>query len=196
MQKILITLLFATLAFSANAQYGGPRFFWDIPSMFITTPDVSKISNRAGVGAETAINFATHWTTVRAGGGLTFTLDPQAENVEESFRTIPYLLLEGGAGLYRTNGNQCAQTKAHAFTVMPIVGLRYHFNTEDLLPASELDNYGLTWGIGAELGYFYIRDVFRNTEFVLRGTYYPEISVLSASFGFKFFLNLREWGRY
>jgi hypothetical protein len=142
------------------------------------------------------MNLAGHWWTARAGGGVTFTLDPKAEEVGESFLTTPYLLLEGGAGLYRTNGKRCAQTKANAFTVMPVIGLRYNFDTRDLAPAGDKTGYGLLWGVGGEIGYFFIRDMFRNTEFVLRGTYYPETKLVSANFGFKVFLNLREMGRY
>ncbi|MFZ2899036.1 MAG: hypothetical protein WA004_10460 [Saprospiraceae bacterium] len=196
MNKFFTTLAFAIIAFSASAQYGGPRFFWDIPSIYATTPDVSMISRRVGVGAETAMNVAGHWWTTRVGGGVTFTLDPKAEEVGESFLTTPYLLLEGGAGLYRTNGKRCAQTNANAFTVMPVIGLRYNFDTRSLAPAGDTEGYGLLWGVGGEIGYFFIRDMFRNTEFVLRGTYWPETKLVSANFGFKVFLNLREMGRY
>ena len=78
---------------------------------------------------------------------------------------------------------------------MGILGMRYDLNTQgDITPEEEL-NYGFRFGIGAELGYFYIRDVFRNTAFVLRGTYYPSSKTVQMNLGFKFFLNMREFGR-
>ena len=194
MQKLIFILALLLPTFALHAQWGGPRLFWDIPSLYATSPNVSAIGERFGVGAETAFNLAAHWGTTRLGGGATFTLDP--DDVENTFRAIPYFLLEGGAGLYRTNGNKCASTKSHAFTAMGVIGLRYEIDTRDLVPASEIDAYGLSWGVGAEFGYFFIRDVFRNTELVLRGMYYPEPQQLSVNFGFKFFLNVREWGGY
>lgn len=196
MIRFFAVLVLTVLAFSASAQYGGPRYFWDIPSIYATAPDVSMISSRFGVGAETAMHVAGHWWMTRAGGGATLTLDPKAPDVGKSFLTTPYLLLEGGAGLYRTNGKRCAQTNANAFTVMPVIGLRYNFDTRALAPAGDTEGYGLLWGVGGEIGYFFIRDMFRNTEFVLRGTYWPETKLVSANFGFKVFLNLREMGRY
>ena len=45
--------------------------------------------------------------------------------------------------------------------------------------------------LGVELGYFYIRDVFRNMEFVISSNYHTQAKVISGNIGFKFFLNLR-----
>lgn len=196
MQKTLLFLAFATFSLAAQAQYSGPRLFWDIPSLYLTAPDASMIGSRTGVGAETAFNVAAHWGTTRIGGGSTFTIDPGARDIGDSFRAIPYLLLEGGGGLYRTNGNRCSQTKANAFTAMALIGLRYDMDTRPLRSAAEDVNYGLAWGIGAELGHFYIRDVFRNTEIAVKGMYYPQRDVVAVNLGFKVFLNVREMGRY
>lgn len=172
--------LLLAAASTATAQYGGPRLFLDIPSMYITTPDVSKIGNRAGAGVDVAMNVGSHWSVARAGGGATFTLDPKAEDVGNSFSTNPFIFLEAGAGPYRTNGNQCAKSRQNAFTAIGKAGIRYDFQ------AKEVD-----YTLGAELGYFFIRDVFRNTEVVASANYLTQAQVVAVNFGFKFFLNLR-----
>jgi hypothetical protein len=106
--------------------------------------------------------------------------------------STPYGILEAGGGLYRTNGNQCARTKQNAFTAMAVVGLRYNLDTRSPKPAGEENSpYGANFCVGAELGYFFIRDVFKNVEISLRGNYFPKIETASVNFGFKMFLNLK-----
>ncbi|MBK6622133.1 MAG: hypothetical protein IPG32_15105 [Saprospirales bacterium] len=195
MHKIIFTLATLVTAFSASAQYSGPRLFWDIPSIYLTTPDASSIGTRAGAGAETVFNVATFWGTSRIGGGATVTIDPSSDDIPNTFITTPYLLLEAGAGIYRSNGNQCNQTNQNAFTAMAVLGLRYDISTRALILAPEAERYGLHYVVGAELGYFFIRNMFRNTEVVVRGNYFPQLKILSANLGFKVFLNMREAGR-
>ncbi|MBK8491309.1 MAG: hypothetical protein IPL49_10575 [Saprospirales bacterium] len=196
MQKVLLAFLFSTCSLMAFSQHTGPRLFWDIPNFYAAAPDISTIENQMGLGIGTAFNVATFWGTSRVGGGTTVTLDPKSADIGNSFLVTPYMLLEGGAGIYRSNGNQCAQTKHSAFTAMAVLGLRYDIDTRSLRPAGETNNYGLNYVVGAELGYFYIRNMLRNTEIVLRGNYFPKAKIVSATFGFKFFLNIREMGRY
>jgi hypothetical protein len=192
MKQILSFIFLSCLAMTARAQNSGPRLFLDLPSIYYTVPNLELAGDRMGVGAEAAFNLATHWSTVRAGGGAVFSVDPNATDVGESFLTTPYGILEAGGGLYRTNGNQCARTKANAFTAMALVGLRYDLDTRNLKPANEENSpYGTNFCVGAEFGYFFIRDVFRNFEIVLRGNYFPETEIISANFGFKMFLNLK-----
>lgn len=190
MKKHLITAVLLTAALAAQAQYSGPRLFLDVPAIYFAAPDVENIGNNLGAGAEVAMNVATHWSTARIGGGAMFTVDPNAEDVGESFLTTPYGILEVGAGLYRTNGNKCAKNHANAFTAIAKAGLFYNFNTQDLEPAGEKPN-GLDYTVGAEFGYFFIRDVFRNFEIFLDGRYHTKAEVISGRFGFKMFLNLR-----
>jgi hypothetical protein len=187
MKKLpLVAVLFCT-AFAVNAQYSGPRLFLDLPVIYATAPNVEKIGNRLGAGIETALNVATHWSTARIGGGATFTLDPKAEDVGDSFLTNPFAMLEVGAGLYRSNGNKCAKTKQNAFTALAKGGLLYSFRKEEA--GEELDR--LDYTVGAEFGYFFIRDVFKNYEVFLSANYHTKAEVVSANFGFKMFLNLR-----
>jgi hypothetical protein len=190
--KRLNTLLLLFFSAAAYAQSGGPRLFLDLPSIYYTIPNLQMVGDRMGVGAETAFNLATHWSTLRAGGGAVFSVDPAATDIGESFLTTPYGILEAGGGLYRTNGNQCARTKQNAFTAMAVVGLRYNLDTRSPKPAGEENSpYGANFCVGAELGYFFIRDVFKNVEISLRGNYFPKIETASVNFGFKMFLNLK-----
>lgn len=92
-----------------------PRLFWDIPSIYAAVPDVSKVKNQIGLGAETTFNVASHWGTVRAGGGSTFTLDPKADDLGGSFLATPYLLAEAGAGMYRSKRQSLRQNQAKCF---------------------------------------------------------------------------------
>lgn len=187
MKKILLSSAFLTMALCATAQYGGPRLFLDVPSIYFNAPDVEHIGDRLGGGAEIAMNVGTHWGVARLGGGATFTLDPKADDVGKSFLTSPYAILEAGAGLYRSNGNKCAKTNQNAFTALAKGGLYYNFaKAEEGVEVQRLD-----YTVGAEFGYFFIRDVFKNFEVFMSGNYFTRSKVVGANLGFKMFLNLR-----
>lgn len=190
MKKHLITAAWMAATLTAQAQYSGPRLFLDVPVIYFAAPDVENIGNNLGAGIEVAMNVATHWSTVRLGGGGMFTVDPNADDVGDSFLSTPYGIFEVGAGMYRSNGNKCAKTHANAFTAMAKGGLFYNFNTKASEPGGEKPD-GLDYTVGAEFGYFFIRDVFRNFEIFLDGRYHTKAEVVSARFGFKMFLNLK-----
>jgi hypothetical protein len=190
-----LMLAFITLALTTNAfAQEGPRLFLDIPNIYFTTPNAIKANERIGLGIETAFNVATHWSTLRIGGGYAHTADPRSNEVFETTYGNPYLLLEGGVGRYRSNGNKCARTHKPAYTAMLRAGLRYDFITgrqssDDGVTIAPAD--GLDYGVGLELGNFYIRDVFKNYEFFGRGMYFVKSETIAAEIGFKLFLNLR-----
>jgi hypothetical protein len=187
MKHLLLSFALLLASLALHAQYGGPRLFLDIPVIGFTAPDVTKISNSVGASLETAMNVASHWGTVRVGGGALFTVSPDADDVAKSFNTTPFVLMEAGAGLYRSNGNRCAKTKQNAFTAIAKVGLRYEFRDRIL----EQEPQQLDYTIGGEFGFFFIRDVFKNYEVFLSPNYHFNAEALSATFGFKMFLNLR-----
>lgn len=189
--SLLFTLLFVLSGLSVQAQYGGPRLFLDVPSFYAHTPNVETIGNRLGAGMEVAMNVGTHWSVARLGLGSTFTFDPQAEDFGNTTLWGPYGILEAGAGMYRTNGNECVKSHQSAFTVLGKVGMRYDFNEDAVRFDAEQAPEQFDFTIGVELGYFYIRDVFRNMDFVISGNYHTQAKVISANIGFKFFLNLR-----
>ena len=198
MKKFCTTTLLA-LACSAAlfAQHSFPRLFVDIPVIAIGTPNVEKAGNLMGASAETAFNFAAHWFVTRVGGGAGISLDPKSKELKETVVTTPYALFEAGLGKYRSNGNNCAITHANAFTAMAKAGIRYNFKTDIYdTPTAKADPMDFT--VGAEFGYFFLRDVFKNYEFFLDGNYHVRAEVISARLGFKLFLNLRAdmSGRY
>ena len=189
--SLLFTLLFVLASVGLQAQYGGPRLFLDVPSFYFHTPNVENVGHRVGAGMEVAMNVGTHWSVARLGLGSTFTLDPQAEDFGNTTLWGPYGILEAGAGMYRTNGNQCAKDRQSAFTALGKVGMRYDFNSEAVRTADIETPEQFDFTVGVELGYFYIRDVFRNMEFVISSNYHTQAKVISGNIGFKFFLNLR-----
>jgi len=186
MKKLLFFVAFAAFAISAQAQ--GPRLFLDVPIIYAHAPNVEKFNDRLGAGAEMALNVASHWGTARIGGGATFTLAPKAEDVAESFQTLPHGFLEVGVGKYRSNGNRCAKTKQNAFTAMALAGMRYTYNPDAVLAE---ENSTIDFAVGAELGYFFIRDIFKNYEIFTAARYLTQSKVVQVNFGFKLFLNLR-----
>lgn len=191
MKKHLLWAALLAMTLTAQAQYGGPRLFLDVPVIYFAAPDVENIGNNLGAGAEVAMNVGTHWSVARLGGGAMFTLDPKADDIGKSFLTSPYAILEAGAGMYRSNGNKCAKTHANAFTVIAKGGLFYNFAKEK--EGVEVER--LDYTVGAEFGYFFIADVFRNFEIFLDGRYHTKSEAISGRFGFKMFLNLRAGDR-
>jgi hypothetical protein len=188
MKQFLFLLLLVLLANTAQAQYGGPRVFLDLPTIYVSAPDVQKVGNLLGAGAETALNVGNHWCVGRIGGGAVFSLDPKSEDVGSSFLTTPYALMEFGVGKYRSNGNQCAKTHQSAFTAMAKGGLRYNFEKDAANP--------LDYSVGAEFGYFFIRDMFKNYEVFTSGNYLVKGKTFGVNFGFKLFLNLKAKRNY
>ncbi|MEO0008197.1 MAG: hypothetical protein RJA20_2393 [Bacteroidota bacterium] len=184
----LVFCAFSALAFSTSAQEG-PRMFLDVPAIFVVAPDFENIKTNVGLGGAFAFNVGTHWSVARVGAGVQATADPK-EDLQETLNTTPFALLEVGGGMYRSNGDRCARTKRAAFTVLGKGGLRYYFQTRDLAAGNDAV-YGLDYTLGAELGYFYIRDMFRNFEVVADINYHFNAERLSVTLGFKHFLNLR-----
>ena len=173
----------------ASAQYG-PRLFLDAPGIFFTTPNAAKAGDALGLGTDLTMNIANHNGVVRLGGGSTFTVDPQSNDLLNTLLTTPFVKMEVGAGRYRSNGNKCARTHRPAFTIMAKGGLRYDFytakNRPDNSPSGQMD-----YTVGAEFGYFYIRDIIRNTEVFGSGNYFIKSQTVAAEIGFRTFFNLR-----
>lgn len=188
-QRIYLFLFCAISAYSTHAQ-NGPRLFLDIPHLYFVSPDVENIGNVLGAGVGTAINVGTHWGVLRAGGGATFTIDPKSNDIGSTLLTTPYGLAEAGIGFYRSNGNKCAKSNRAAYTLMAKAGTRYRFDTRDLKIADD-PFYGIDYTVGAELGYFYIRDMFKNFETTISADYFTQAKAVGITAGFKVFLNLR-----
>ncbi len=186
----LLSLILSSALQSVQAQYGGPRLFLDAPAFFFTAPDAPEIANLLGLGTDINLNIANHNGMIRFGGGSLFTVDPKSNDLLNSLLVTPFVKAEIGAGRYRSNGNKCAKTHRPAFTMMAKGGVRYNFFTEknrpDSSPKGELD-----YSVGAEFGYFYIRDIIRNTEVFGSANYFVKSKNIAAEFGFRTFFNLR-----
>jgi hypothetical protein len=188
--KQLLSFFFCLMSAQYTFAQSGPRLFLDIPHLYFVSPDVENISNVMGLGAGTTMNVGTHWGVVRLGGGATFTVDPKSNDLANSFLITPYGLAEAGVGIFRSNGNKCAKTNRAAYTVMAKGGTRYRFDTRDD-GAVDSPFYGIDYTVGAEFGYFYIRDVFKNYEVSFTADYYTRAKAVGLTAGFKLFLNLR-----
>ena len=193
MKKYLLLPAFVVSFFYVAIAQNKSRLFLDVPSIYVTSPNLEQATKRAGLGLGFALNVGTHWSVARLGIGANMTADPKTDDFEKSFQATPYALLEAGAGKYRSNGDQCAKTKRAAFTAMGKAGIRYYFDTRKTEPGVVLDDtgFGLDYTVGAELGYFYIRDMFKNVEFVFDANYHIKAKIISGSLGFKMFLNLK-----
>lgn len=166
----------------------GPRLFLDFPSFYAVSTDVQRVANNVGLGTDLTMNVATHHSVLRLKGGSTFSLDPQSSDLLASLSTLPFMSLEAGVGRYRSNGNKCARTHRPAFTTMAKAGISHFFAA-----ASEQNpTFSSTdFSLGAELGYFYIRDIIRNSELFMSGNYYLRNQVIQVEIGFRNFFNLR-----
>lgn len=179
MKNLLFPLLF--VAFSAHSQSTGPRLFVDVPAIYLRSLDVKNFADRVGLGGDFMMNVGTHYFVARAGGGAIVSLEPASDDLQESMLTSPYARLEVGVGPYRTNGNQCSNHHQNAFTAQARIGSLYDFK------AKRVD-----FPLAAEFGYFFIKDMTRNTELFVRGDYYVKAETITLDFGMRFFLNLRH----
>lgn len=172
-----VALVFG-LFFSGQAQ--DARVFLDVPALYLHSSNVEKIQNNGGLGMDVGIGVGTHYLMTKLSAGSTVTADFQSDAIEETVLFQPFVRIEAGAGLWRSNGNQCAKHDSNAFTVMPKAAVLYAFEPQEV-----------QFAVGAELGYFRIRDYFRNSELFVDGGYNITASSFYANFGFRFFLNLR-----
>ena len=176
----IICLLVAQVTAQVAAQ--DARLFADIPSIYLHVGDLQKIKNDVGMGIAGAFNVGTHNLMGRVSGGTTATvLVKDDSNID--FNKVnwgPFVRVELGAGLFRTNGDQCAMHNQNAYSLLPKVGAQYHFTDKQLQIL-----------LGVELAYFRIRDISRNSEFFLDPIYNITTKKLSIDLGYRTFFNLR-----
>lgn len=157
------------------------RLFADLPSIYLHTGDVQNIKQNVGAGIDLAFAAGTHHLFGKTSVGTTATVSLNENDVTESLDFTPFAKLEAGAGLYRSNGNKCSLHDSNAFTAAPKVGMIYPF----------VKDGELSYFVGVELGYFRIKDWFRNNELVLDAGYNLDSKKIYVNFGYKMFLNLR-----
>lgn len=179
-KHVFLTILLVALSSAMAFAQGLPRIFVDIPSISIFSPDVENFNDVFGAGAATHLNVGTHWGVARAGGGVDALIRTRDNNDEEQLYWSPYVNSEIGLGMFRSNGNKCAAHNQSAFTAMGLGGIRYDFKGSSASPY-----------FGAEFGYFYIKDIFKNQEGFVRGEYFTESKTFAVRAGFRVFLNVK-----
>lgn len=181
MKRILpLAALLLALASSAGAQE--MRMFLDIPSFYAHSYKVNDIQSNSGLGMDAGFGIGTHNFMAKLSGGTTVTADFVADAIEETVSYNPFVRLEAGAGMWRSNGNKCAKHNSNAFSTMAKGGMMYAFQAEEM-----------QFTVGAELSYFRIRDFRRNTELFVDGGLNLTTEQIYANLGLRFFLNLRSY---
>lgn len=179
----------------AIGQSAVPRFFLDAPEIYVNAPNVNrnKSFDRAGLGVSAAMNVASYNGTIRGGGYFGSTVRPQEKELQEATVLHYGAFFETGLGMYRSNGNRCAKDFHGAYTAMVVGGLRMDLDNK-AVRAAGVNGWpnGFDYTVGAELGYFYIKDILRNTEFTLRGDYFFKQEVIGVRLGMKIFWNLKS----
>jgi hypothetical protein len=192
--NLIVSVFFCLAAFGTLfSQSAVPRLFLDVPEIYVILPNVNKSEsfNRSGLGTGITMNVASYHATGRVGGYFMGTTQPKADDLK-AVTTMHYGgFVEGGTGLYRTNGNRCAKDARGAYTAMLVGGVRYDLSSKDLRNASDKYADGFDYTAGLEFGYFYIKDIIKNTEFTLRGDYYFKQELVGVRLGLKVFLNLK-----
>ncbi len=180
--KFIFGLVITISTLTLNAQEA--RLFLDIPGIYLHTSNISELTQNAGLGADAGFGIGTHHLMGRFQGGTTVTADFDSDAIEKTIDFQPFVRLEAGAGLWRTNGNQCAKHNTNAFTAMAKGGIQYLFS---------LDKDNLQYTVGIELSYFRIRDYKSNMELFLDGGLNTTSENIYLNFGFRHFLNLRAY---
>ncbi len=188
---LICSYLFAGLQLCAQKPI--PRLFLDAPHLYLALPRVNKTEklDHTAAGVSLAMNVATYYYTARIGGSLAASGQPNSNDFGNSLLMHIGGFFESGLGLYRTNGSRCAMHRRGAYTAMLVGGFRYDGLLTSLVRASEITQTGPDYTLGAEFGYFYIRDIIRNTEIVLRSNYHFRKEVVSFELGLKVFWNLK-----
>ena len=184
MKKIIFILVIGSLGISSSLF--AQRVFIDAPSFYLLTNDVSKIAENSGLGLDLGAAVGTHSVMGKLSAGLTVTTDFSKEiDVKDGLVYNPFVKLEGGAGLYRSNGNKCSKTHASAYSLIGKAGVQYIFNKDLEKKFSPI--------VAIEASFFYIRDMVKNSEVFLEPQYNISTKTLGVSFGFRRFYNLTSY---
>jgi hypothetical protein len=179
-------ILFLALLFVFSTTYSQGRHFFDVPSIYVYSPDVKNLTSVFGAGADVGYVFGTHNLMIGVRGGST------AQFVNDKISSkltgptwLPYARIDAGAGLFRSNGNHCSITQQNAYTAIAKFSLIYNFSSS--IPSDSK----LQPRIGVELTYFRIRDMFKNSEIFLDPGYNLKSKTIDFNFGMRYFLNMK-----
>lgn len=171
----------------------GPRSFFDMLTMYAADNNMADPGEMLGAGINVGYSMGTHNMMLRGLVGFETTTNVKVSDVSDNLYYNPFGAIEGGAGIWRSNGNRCGAKKQYAFTALAKVGLRYNAgsregNIERNVPPIEsgVDYYG-----AVELGYFFLDSYFKNSELYIEGGYFMQSEQLYARLGFRTFLNTK-----
>lgn len=171
----------------------GPRSFFDMLALYAVDNNMTDPGESLGAGINVGYGIGTHHLMLRGILGFETTTNVQVPDVAKNLYYNPFVALETGGGLWRSNGNRCGAKKQYAFTVLPKVGARYNFGSregdieQNVTPIdSDVDFYG-----ALELGYFFLDDYFKNSELYIEGGYFFLGETVYARLGFRTFLNTK-----
>jgi len=177
-QHFLLVFALFTLAVSGFSQR--PRMFLDVPAIYAYSANLEAFEANSGLAMDIGFGLGSHNLMTRLSGGTAVTADFQSDEIEKTVNWLPFVKLEAGAGLWRSNGNKCSRHHSNAFTAIAKGATLYAFDAQEV-----------QFTVGAELGYFRIRDYKRNMEIFMDGGYNVTSSSPFAAFGLRYFLNLR-----
>jgi hypothetical protein len=164
---------------------------FDAPNVYITSKDLLNIPKQEGVGLDFGYGFGTHFMMIKPIVGIDVTADLGNKEIVKTLTYNPYAKLEVGLGKWRSNGQKCAKTNAHAFTLMVKGGLLYNFGKRKADIANDVPaiDPALDYFIAAEFGNFYIKDYRKNTEFYISPGWSFKRKALMLDVGFRTFIN-------
>ncbi len=192
--KNLFVLIFVVLGLSVQAQV---RSMFDAPSIYLTSRDVTHALNQEGLGLDFGYALGTHWMMAKLSVGVHALADFDSPKIDKSFFANPYGRFELGLGKWRSNGKQCAITHQNAYSILAKGGVMYNFGKRSADVENKISEVkpDLDYFVGAELGLFFIKDMFRNSEYFINGGYMLNSKSVFAELGLRTFFNTRYSGR-
>ncbi len=186
MRFIFFITVLLSLFFCFEVQGQGLRSFFDAPSFYLTTNDLERASNDAGLGMEFGYAVGGHNMMAKVVAGFQATADFNAENFVKSVYSNPFARIEAGLGFWRTNSSQCGSKQQRAYTAVAKGGLQYNFLGKEGLRDSGADPF-----LGVELATFMYLDYRKNGEFFIEPGYFLGSKTVFFRIGLRTFINTR-----
>lgn len=191
MNKRILCLVFFCIATSSLFSQIQFRSMFDLPNFYLTSKDLLHIPKQEGVGLDFGYGFGTHFLMIKPIVGIDVTADLGNEEIVKTLLYNPYAKFEIGLGKWRSNGQKCAKTNAHAFTLLLKGGVEYDFGKRkaDIVNEIPAIEPALDYYVAAEFGNFYIKDYRKNTEFYFSPGWSFKHKSLFLDLGIRAFIN-------
>lgn len=193
MRNIYHLLLPAILIFTCQMVQAQVQFrsMIDAPNVYLVSKDLLHIPNQDGVGLDFGWGLGTHFLMIKPIIGIDVTADFGNQELVKTLTYNPYGKLELGLGKWRSNGQRCAKTNAHAYTLLLKGGIKYNFGKRDANPEFEVAEVApfLDYYVAGEFGNFFIKDMRKNTEFYIQPGWSFKSETLFLEVGIRNFIN-------